>query len=202
MSLLSLIDSFLFSISAALHHPVMLGLALLVFCMLFLLGALLREWRERRRGLRPGLQAWRTRLAALLASTPPRLLELEIERALQDSERQLAARLERVRFIVRAGPGLGLMGTLIPMGEALAALATGSMPQMAQLMVNAFNSAVVGLGAGVLAFAVTLVREHWLRADVLEMRYLTELAQLQPENLARSGDGAAAPAAAAGEALA
>jgi len=75
---------------------------------------------------------------------------------------------------VRAAPGIGLMGTLIPMGIALAALAQGNMPEMAGMMVNAFNSAIVGLGTGVVAFALALVKESWINNDKNEIRYLAE----------------------------
>jgi len=174
MTLIPLVEGFLYSVATLIYYPVMLGLVALVFYIVYLAGALLREYLERRRGARPALPAFRADLSALLGTVTERHHELEIETLLQDTERRFMAPVDKARFIVRAGPGLGLMGTLIPMGVALAALATGSMPQMAQLMVNAFNSAVVGLGSGVAAFAIALVREQWIQADVLAMRYLSE----------------------------
>lgn len=38
----------------------------------------------------------------------------------------MAKKLDRIRFVIKVGPALGLMGTLIPMGISLAALAEGN----------------------------------------------------------------------------
>lgn len=178
MNVMQWAENFLYVVSAVLYYPVMLGLVALVFYILVLAGGLAREHLDRKRGLRPAIDRYRERLGAWLAETGREHRELELEILLQESERQLGRAVERARFIVRSGPGLGLMGTLIPMGVALASLAQGSMPEMAQHMVTAFTAAVVGLGAGVIAFAIALVREQWIRADVIEMRYLTERTQL------------------------
>jgi hypothetical protein len=178
MNVMQWAENFLYDVSAVLYYPVTLGLVALVFYMLVLIGGLAREHLDRKRGLRPALDRYRGRLAAWLAATGREHRVLELEMLLQESEREIGKPLERARFIVRSGPGLGLMGTLIPMGVALASLAQGSMPEMAQHMVTAFTAAVVGLGSGVIAFAIALVREQWIRSDVIEMRYLTERAQL------------------------
>lgn len=177
MNIMQWAENFLYVVSAVLYYPVTLGLVALVFYMLILIGGLAREHLDRKRGLHPAIDRYRERLAAWLAEAPREHRELELEILLQESERQLGRAVERARFIVRSGPGLGLMGTLIPMGVALASLAQGSMPEMAQHMVTAFTAAVVGLGAGVIAFAIALVREQWIKSDVIEMRYLTERAQ-------------------------
>ncbi len=67
------------------------------------------------------------------------------------------------------------MGTLIPMGMALASLAQGNMPEMAGRMVTAFTTAVVGLGCSVVAYLISLVKERWVREDLREMEFLSEL---------------------------
>ncbi len=81
-----------------------------------------------------------------------------------------------MRFVIKVGPALGLMGTLIPMGISLAALAEGNIPKMAGSMVTAFTATVAGLGSGVLAYLITLARERWVREDVREMAHAAELA--------------------------
>lgn len=176
MNIMQTAEGFLYVVSAVLYYPVTLGLVALVFYVLLLIGSLAREYLDRQRGQRPALDRYRRDLARVIGDTRKEHLDLEIESLLQESERRIGKPVERARFIVRAGPGIGLMGTLIPMGVALAALAQGSMPSMAQHMVHAFNAAVVGLGAGVVAFAIALVREQWIKADVIEMRYITERA--------------------------
>ncbi|MCC6206658.1 MAG: MotA/TolQ/ExbB proton channel family protein [Gammaproteobacteria bacterium] len=176
MNVMQWAENFLYVVSAVLYYPVTLGLVALVFYMLILIGGLAREHLDRKRGQRPAIDGYRGRLTTWLAEGARENRDLELEILLQEAERQLGKAVERARFIVRSGPGLGLMGTLIPMGVALASLAQGSMPEMAQHMVSAFTAAVVGLGSGVVAFAIALVREQWIKADVTEMRYLTERA--------------------------
>lgn len=169
-------EGFLFSVSEILYYPVTLGLVLLIIYILASIGSLTREHLERRRGNYLARQAYRDRLAAALTAGLGAHPDLKLEVLLQEAERSLGRSVEKARFIVRAGPGIGLMGTLIPMGVALAALAQGSMPQMAEHMVSAFTAAVAGLGCGVAAFAIALVREQWVRADLVYLRYVTELA--------------------------
>src|SRR5262249_35600224 len=48
------------------------------------------------------------------------------ERALAGYELAVQRRLDRTRLLVRAGPALGLMGTLIPLAPGLAALSDGN----------------------------------------------------------------------------
>ena len=67
------------------------------------------------------------------------------------------------------------MGTLIPMGIALSALAQGDMPKMAGSMVTAFTTTVVGLACGMAAYLMSMVREKWVKADMREMEFMTEL---------------------------
>ena len=52
------------------------------------------------------------------------------------------------RLLVKVGPSLGLLGTLIPMGTALASLATGNLDAMAGQMVVAFTTTIIGLACG------------------------------------------------------
>ena len=52
---------------------------------------------------------------------------------LQEYEFYTVKRLERTRILVRIGPMLGLMGTLIPLSPALVALANGDTTELAGL---------------------------------------------------------------------
>lgn len=67
------------------------------------------------------------------------------------------------------------MGTLIPMGISLSALAQGDMPKMASSMITAFTTTVVGLACGIAAYLMSMIKEKWVRADMREMEYTTEL---------------------------
>jgi biopolymer transport protein ExbB/TolQ len=103
-------------------------------------------------------------------------LDVEMELLLQTHEHQQLIKLDQIRFVIKLGPALGLMGTLIPMGISLAALASGNIPSMASSMVTAFTATVAGLGCSVVAYLIALIREQWLRADFAVMRHQAELA--------------------------
>ena len=73
------------------------------------------------------------------------------------------------------GPILGLMGTLIPMGPALAGLASGDIASMAYNMQIAFATTVVGLVAGAVGFLTQQVKQRWYLQDMTNLEFLSEL---------------------------
>ncbi|HEX7290618.1 MAG TPA: MotA/TolQ/ExbB proton channel family protein [Conexibacter sp.] len=101
-------------------------------------------------------------LAAARAAGRPRAAE----HALEDFELAAQRRLDRTRLLVRAGPAIGLMGTLIPLAPGLAALGRGDMARLAADLRVAFAATVVGLLAGTLAFALTLARTRMYGEDL------------------------------------
>jgi biopolymer transport protein ExbB/TolQ len=94
---------------------------------------------------------------------------------LQEYEFYTIKRLERTRILVRIGPMLGLMGTLIPLAPALVGLASGNVQQLSDNLVTAFSVTVIGLLIGGLAFLVSIVRDRLYSQDISDMEYLLEL---------------------------
>ena len=88
------------------------------------------------------------------------------EHALADYELKVQRRLDRTRILVRAGPAIGLMGTLIPLAPGLAALGRGDLPTLASDLRTAFAATVIGLLAGTVAFALTLTRTRMYSEDL------------------------------------
>jgi biopolymer transport protein ExbB/TolQ len=204
MDIVHIIEQLLYEVSTALYLPVIGGCALLVSYTPMQLGMSLYEAWQRQRNRFPERERFNQRLGQLRQKFigQPRRLEIEVERLLQTEELSLSRSLDRIRFVIKVGPALGLMGTLIPMGISLAALAEGNIPKMAGSMVTAFTATVAGLGAGVLAYLIALSRERWVRADVREMAHAAELviAQIEPEkhiphHLQEEADDAIAAAA-------
>jgi len=105
--------------------------------------------------------------------TRPRLLK-----RLADLESAMAKVLERTRVLVRIGPMLGLMGTLIPISPALVGLAQGDVATLADNLVVAFSTTVVGLLIGGLAFVVSAVRDRLYALDVSDIEYVLELMEV------------------------
>jgi biopolymer transport protein ExbB/TolQ len=193
MEILHWLERYLFDVSSALYLPVILSVSALTVYVALSVGALAHEAWERRRVAR-ALITYRAQLASELAVTAPHL-DARLERLLQGAELAVAKSLDRIRFVIKVGPALGLMGTLIPMGISLAALAEGNIPKMAGSMVTAFTATVGGLGCGVVAYLIALVREKWLRDDIREMEYLTEVSARERGVDRTEGDRALSAAA-------
>jgi biopolymer transport protein ExbB/TolQ len=176
-------------IATALRIPVLIAaIAVLLLCALELgrFGAELWRRRVRLRGfdlgeltaqaiaeprnagryaaLAPGAAA--AAAVAELAAAAPRA---GTERALARYELSVQRRLDRTRLLVRAGPALGLMGTLIPLAPGLAALGEGDVSALAESLRDAFGATVVGLLVGTVAFALTLSRTRMYSEDLVEL---------------------------------
>jgi biopolymer transport protein ExbB/TolQ len=98
------------------------------------------------------------------ASGPDRAVSTE--RALSRYELAVQRRLDRTRLLVRAGPAIGLMGTLIPLAPGLAALGRGDVALLADNLRDAFGATVIGLLVGTVAFALTLARTRMYTEDL------------------------------------
>jgi biopolymer transport protein ExbB/TolQ len=198
MNLLGLLENGLFALGQVLRFPVMALLWVCVVAALFAVGRVLVDFVSRRRE-RHGfdIDSWLASGHALglenerRARLPLELREMleRIERAatagrglqggalehlvLEAEERGRAA-LTMPRLLVKVGPSLGLLGTLIPMGTALAALSTGNLEAMAGQMVVAFTTTIIGLACGTVGFIALAVRQHWVTQTVREQRYLAD----------------------------
>jgi biopolymer transport protein ExbB/TolQ len=96
-----------------------------------------------------------------------------VEHALADYELAVQRRLDHTRILVRAGPALGLMGTLIPLAPGLAALGHGEVSTLATDLRTAFAATTVGLLVGTVAFALTLTRTRMYTEDLTALERAT-----------------------------
>jgi len=96
-----------------------------------------------------------------------------IEYALADYELAVQRRLDHTRILVRAGPALGLMGTLIPLAPGLAALGHGDVSTLATDLRTAFAATTIGLLVGTVAFALTLTRTRMYTEDLTALERAT-----------------------------
>jgi len=161
-------------IAAFLVWPVLLGLLALMAAMLVSLGGFLREAWDRRAGRRTSLERAQKQLDDIAAAQTGEGLDLRLEECLQNTEREAWRALGRLRLAVRVGPSLGLMGTLIPMADALQGLAEGNLPALASNMVTAFAATVIGLTISVAAYLIAGARESWVRADAQALAFHAE----------------------------
>jgi biopolymer transport protein ExbB/TolQ len=154
--------------------PVLVSLLALSAAIVIALGSFLHEAWQRSRGKRLRLALALQALEAASGAPGPDTLEMRLEAGLQKAERQLFLPPLRLKLAVRLGPALGLMGTLIPMANALQGLATGNLPALASNLVTAFAATVVGLAISLLAFLMAAAREDWARTDAQALAMAAE----------------------------
>src|SRR3954469_4503620 len=210
------IENVIFDIAEALLVPVLVLALVALAVVLIELGAFLVELaRGRRRdygrlerasvearaalergddtsakaALRP--VAWSTAMARSLAfmieQWGRRGSDDRMAKGLADFDFRSLKRLERTRLLVRAGPALGLMGTLIPLSPALAGLAGGGVASLSSNLRVAFSVTVLGLLVGAAAFAVSLVRDRLYGQDLSDLQFVANA--LSPESGLGGGGG-------------
>ena len=195
------IEQVIFDVAEALRVPVLiLALAALAW-VIYELGAFVFELRSRRRrdfrllersvndansSLTAGDRqraagalrhvAWSGQMGETLdfiaANARGKGAEPQVAKALADFDFRSLHRLERTRLLVRVGPALGLMGTLIPLSPALSGLARGNVEELSNNLRVAFSITVLGLLVGAVAFGVSLVRDRLYGQDLSDLQYV------------------------------
>jgi biopolymer transport protein ExbB/TolQ len=199
---MKILNDVLYWISNGMLVPSILLLLLGFGAALMLLGNVYAHWTERLRS-KP---AWQTLLAEVrirsaadcdyshvcsyrdrMADCVDKLVFVDWHpvhggKAVSDYELGCQKELERCQLLIRVGPMLGLMGTLVPMGPALVALAAGDMATMAVNMQVAFSTTIVGIFVGGVGFFAQLVKKRWFNSDVTTLHYLLDLANAGVES--------------------
>ena len=175
MDFLAGLKTYIFILSSCALYPTLILLTVLSVWIFFECGRLGSDWIRRKR-LAPGSESGPVRryhdeLAALLAGTPR---EEDIQNLLRKRIQERLSSLDRFQLATRLGPALGLIGTLVPMGTALAGLGQGDFSVMTSELVLAYTTTVVGLVIGSLAYLIGMIRRRFAEDDVREMEYLTE----------------------------
>jgi biopolymer transport protein ExbB/TolQ len=195
------VDNAIFRVASVLQVPVLIAALLALAAVIYELGSYLVELRSRRgrrfSALSAGADLARTALtgddrpaaaAAVhgLARSPAMAATLDfivehartsggehqLNKALADFDFDAQRRLSRTRMLVRAGPALGLMGTLIPLSPALTGLANGDTGALSHDLRVAFSVTVVGLLIGAVAFGLSLSRDRMYSQDLSDLQYL------------------------------
>lgn len=143
-------DSVLFELARLFLWPVTLGVLLSFVYAVWSLGAFVVEGLQRRRD-------------------PARVLVLRAvaDRGQEQMELAVLKSLEGVRLCSRVAPMLGLIATMIPMGPALVAVASGQSQGVAQSLAPAFAAVIVALASASITFVVYTVRRRWLMRELV-----------------------------------
>lgn len=207
---MEVLSGILYSLSSAFLVPTLVAVLALFVGTTYLVGQLLSEAVDRRanrtslttcreEGLSLNaflLQPWRGRFGAVQSALSAHgLHSVFVDRRVTDIETDLRARIEKLSIVSRAGPMLGLIGTLIPLQPALAGLAEGNMQQMASNLLLGFTTTVIGLVIGGVAFGLGTMTRIWGRADLIEIRFLLERWREEEEQVYEQQSTAALAAA-------
>lgn len=194
----------IFRVAEVLELPVIILSLLALAWVVYETGAYLMEARQRRRrrlamlttaattararldvGDRKGARAalaplsWSAAMAgvldALVAEVGTPTGEAMIAKHLADFDFGCQRRLSRTRLLVRAGPALGLMGTLIPLSPALEGLADGDVEALTENLRVAFSITVLGLLIGAIAFGLSLARDRIYGQDYSDLEYVAAI---------------------------
>lgn len=190
----ALLKTFIYIIASSLLYPVLFILVLMVLGIIIQAGGFFAEWLERARlekhppqalpglirdGRYQGVVAHRVTqfidpLQHIIRTQGPEA-EVEIENLIQDHTITVWRAMDRLRMLVRLAPGLGLIGTLIPMGTGLAALGQGDMTKLSSDLVIAFTTTVVVLAIGMASFFFYTVKRRWVEEDIKNIQVAAEI---------------------------
>ena len=195
------VDNAIFHVASALQVPVLVLALVALAATIFELGSYVVELQGRRRrtfgtlmqrtnaaraALDAGDRGTATKALSPLANSASMTATIDfiaqqartpgadnqLNKALADFDLESQRRLGRTRMLVRFGPALGLMGTLIPLSPALTGLADGNTTQLSHDLRVAFSVTVVGLLIGAVAFAISLSRDRLYNQDLSDLQYV------------------------------
>jgi len=189
MNIIALLTSFIYLVSSSLLLPMLLLLSLLTVWLVIYSGTFFSLWLARSRLPSPAnamdfllqqrlngfpISVRRFGEQLMRLNTTERS-ELAVLNLLRDTEHQLWRSLDKLKMLIRIGPGLGLIGTLIPMGTGLASLSQGDLTRLSGDLVIAFTTTVVGLALGLLSYFFFTIQRRWVEEDVKNMELICEL---------------------------
>lgn len=190
MQIMAVLKTFIYLVASSLFLPVLLILSCLFVWMLVYSGTFFRHWLERSRLKKKTYNlpekilsgSYSNSLPLTVIQTVKALESLKVStepvlviNLLREAEHKMWKSLDGLKMVIRIGPGLGLIGTLIPMGTGLASLGQGDLSQLSQDLVVAFTTTVVGMALGLAAYFYFTIQRRWVEQDIKNMEMAAEL---------------------------
>lgn len=192
---MEIISDILYWISTGLLVPVIVALILLFLRSLLLIGSFFGQYLAIRKSaaqIRKALTGITSENIDSVTTNLPKKSDMlvvsfvkkmieskdnyaEVKRLLAEFEIAADKELATCKMLSKLGPMLGLMGTLIPMGPALAGLASGDIESMARNMQVAFATTVTGLVAAAIGYVTQQVKQRWYLQDMTNLEYLSDI---------------------------
>ena len=167
---MNLLESTLLAIANLLYYPVIVGVLLVLVHQAVAVGRFMSELKQRRDKNFRRIKEFNTQCKAYFDAPAAtlRAVEFDLVYKLRQWHQNYSKSLSPNRLVIKAGPSLGLMGTLIPMGTALSSLSQGDLMIMSANMVTAFTTTVVGMACGLSAYLMNFKQPEWMKSDLLE----------------------------------
>ncbi|WP_109832757.1 MotA/TolQ/ExbB proton channel family protein [Reichenbachiella versicolor] len=180
---MNILESLLLAIANLLYYPVLIGVLFVLAQQCLAIGKFLNELKRRRSKQFKQIDSFKAEFEEYMKTPASSIKELEFDLIglLRNWRHSYLSSLSPNRLVVKAGPALGLMGTLIPMGTALSSLSQGDLMIMSANMVTAFTTTVVGMASGLSAFLLNHKQSEWMKKDLLECETLCEQHLIQKE---------------------
>lgn len=196
-----IIKDVLRAVASSLQIPTIIILLLLILATIVLLGTFIAELFTERKALKVNIPALiddmqgknTTELDAVVSGSG--LLKRQKEAAHElivrikypnDTREALARQIisdEEARYnkitkatdiIARVAPMFGLMGTLIPLGPGLIALAQGDTKTLSESLLIAFDTTVAGLISAAVAYVISGIRKGWYEKYMVGLETIME----------------------------
>jgi biopolymer transport protein ExbB/TolQ len=189
------------TVTHGLQIPTIIVLLLLTVITLVILGSIIVEFFTERKALKANIPALMASVngksmpeisgliqkSEILKRQKKALLELIKYSYLPDEEleaiaKKLLAQTED-RFnkivgytdlIARVAPMFGLMGTLIPLGPGLIALGQGDTKTLADSLLIAFDTTILGLVCAAVSYIISKIRNRWYEDYMVSLEGIME----------------------------
>lgn len=192
MNIIALLESFIYLVASSLHLPMALLLSLLTVRLVIYSGSFTGMYLSRSRLPRSfdtilslktqsfsdfpvPVRRFCQQLVDLTDHDSTNHHELAVLNLLRETEHRLWKSLDHLKMAIRIGPGLGLIGTLIPMGTGLASLSSGDFTRLSSNLVVAFTTTVVGMTLGLVSYFFFTIQRRWVEEDVKNMELAAEI---------------------------
>lgn len=192
-------NSIMRQIVTMLDIPVKVVLIVMLVISLIMVGGLIAEFFERKYlkvkaasvidAIKKGENNVTTIIknSGLLIKQKRLLLELTIHKSLSNEMKENFATslldnynqnldwiVKKTDLIVKLGPTFGLLGTLIPLGPGIIALAQGDTATLSYSLLAAFDTTVIGLIAASLCAVISMIRRRWYAKDKIMLTLIME----------------------------
>ena len=196
-----IIKDVLRAVASSLQIPTIIILILLILATIVLLGTFIAEFFTERKALKVNIPALIDEMqgkntteldevvsgSGLLKRQKEAAHELIVRIKYPNDTREALARQiisdEESRYnkitkftdiIARVAPMFGLMGTLIPLGPGLIALAQGDTKTLSESLLIAFDTTVAGLISAAVAYVISGIRKGWYEKYMVGLETIME----------------------------